>query len=92
MSKLIIQVGGGLVQDVFRSGKGKMTKVFIVDFDDEEFVLEEITQTKDLSGAYLGAYIIEQDINKLPINSDVDLIIKAYEKSHQYTKGANNVV
>jgi hypothetical protein len=80
MSKIIIQLQGGLVQDVFIKGRGIPTKAITVDEDVEGTDSEDITSInlkgKKTYEACLGTW----DINKLPKDSDVDRIVKAYSK------------
>ena len=90
MAKIIIQVQGGLVQDVFIKGRGKLTKAIVVDEDVENYVPKMITSVK-LTEYQLGArntkpatykaHIHTEEITRLPKNSDVDKIVKEYERS-----------
>lgn len=78
MSRLIIQVGGGLVQDIFKMGKGPIGRIFVVDFDDEDSDEDRVTRTKDSDGNNIAALVSEPGISKLPQDSDVSLIMQEY--------------
>jgi hypothetical protein len=79
MSSIIIQVGGGLVRDVFKTGKGDPRQVIVVDFDVEGE--EGTTKTEDADGAFLEAMVQDYGFSKLPRGSDVDRIVKAWTKN-----------
>lgn len=80
MSKIIIQLQGGLVQDVFKVGKGPVTGYITVDEDEDADPQDQTTvktgKGKDYSAVCGGIH----SINKLPKGSDVDRIVKAYLK------------
>lgn len=81
MSKLIIQVGGGLVQDVFKKGLGVIEEVITVDFD----VDDSLSDPGNIKIPFGKAGYIEADVQKmrvrrLPKDCDVDKIVKAYLK------------
>lgn len=88
MSKIIIQLQGGLVQEVFIQGKGIPTKAIVVDEDVEGAEPDNITSVRiKTEKTSLGrgtfeyeACIHTEAINVLPRGSDVDCIIKAYIK------------
>jgi hypothetical protein len=80
MSKIIIQLMGGLVQDVFIKGKGVPTRAIVVDEDVEGADPEDITTVKIGKDETYEACIHTEALNKLPQGSDVDLIIKKYLK------------
>ena len=82
MSKIIIQVQGGLVQDVFIKGKGIPTKAIIVDEDVEgtdDYTSVEIKRP-GLGNKTYEACIHTEAISKLKKGCDVDLIVKEYLK------------
>lgn len=90
MAKIIIQISGGLVQEVFIKGKGIPTKAIVVDEDAEGSDMEDITTveipggTCDSKGKCTRDYdavIHTEAINVLPKNSDIDRIVKAYQKN-----------
>ena len=107
MSRIIIQLAGGLVADVFIQGNDIPPSAIVVDEDVEGADPKEITSvtipapiklskkeskvwdkkalqkaTKDLDlGKVYEACIHTELIGKLPKNSDVDRIVKAYLKS-----------
>jgi hypothetical protein len=84
MSAIVIQLQGGLVQDVFIKGTGAPTKAIVVDEDVEDADSEDITTVKgshEIEGDYEACIHIEP-INNLPNGSDVDRIVKEYLKSH----------
>jgi hypothetical protein len=83
MSSIIVQLQGGLVQDVFLRGRGKPTKYITVDEDSEGADPDDITSVKVDYGtlkddhdyeAVCGCYKISQ----LPKDSDVAKMVKAY--------------
>jgi hypothetical protein len=74
---------GGLVQEVFIRGTGAPTKAIVVDEDVEgadSEDSEDITTIKSDGGFDYEACIHTEALNKLPRNSDVDKIVKAYLK------------
>jgi len=79
MSTIIIQLEGGLVQDVFIKGTGKPSKATIVDFDIEGMV-DGYTQAYDKEDCLLEAAIHTESIHKIPIDCDLDRLFKAYKK------------
>ena len=80
MSKIIIQLQGGLVQDVFIQGRGIPTKAIVVDEDVEGSDAEDITSVKLSRKKTYEAWIHTADINRLHKDTDVDRIVKAYQK------------
>jgi hypothetical protein len=85
MSKIIIQLQGGLVQDVFIQGVGNPTKAIVVDEDIEGAEPNEITTVKVDYGTLKNedtfeAYIHTESIKPLPKGCDVEKIVKAYLK------------
>ena len=78
MSKIIIQLQGGLVQDVFIKGRGIPTKAIVVDEDTEGADSDEIITITLKKGDSYEACIHTEAINKLPKGSDVDRIVNKY--------------
>jgi len=83
MSKIIVQVEGGLVQGAFLLKNSlfpndKVDGVIVLDFDVEGADGDEITETRDKDGALLEAVIHEEDIMTLPKGSDVQRLALAY--------------
>ena len=79
MSEIIIQLDGGLVQEVFIRGKGIPTKAIVVD--------EDVEGTDDYTSINIGkskipyeACIHTERIARLKKGCDVDLIVKEYLK------------
>lgn len=86
MAEIIIQLQGGLVQDVFICGRGKVTDAIVVDEDVEGADPEDITTVKVGTGKNRRLYdacIHMEGISKLPVGSDVDKIITKYLKRRQ---------
>jgi hypothetical protein len=90
MAEIIIQISGGLVQEVFIKGKGIPTKAIVVDEDAEGSNLDEITtveipggtcDSKGICTRNYEAVVHTEAINVLPKNSDVDRIVRAYQKN-----------
>lgn len=79
MSKIIIQLQGGLVQDVFIKGTGNPTKYITVD-EDEDADPTEQTTVKIGRGKTYRAVCGMHAISKLPKGSDVDHIVIKYLK------------
>jgi hypothetical protein len=84
MSKIIIQLQGGLVQDVFLRGTGKVNGYITVDedyegADDEEITKVEIIRDKtpDTYEAVCGG---PYKLGDLPKGSDVDKMVTAFLK------------
>ena len=84
MSKIIIQIQGGLVQDTFISGRGKLTETIVVneDVEDADSNDPKITSVRLGRSKTYEACIHATDINRLPKGSDVDRIIKQWEKDN----------
>jgi hypothetical protein len=82
MSKIIIQLQGGFVQDVFIQGTGKPTGYITVDEDYEGADAEDITTVKAESGNdYEAACGGPYEISRLPKDSDVDKMVVAFLKA-----------
>jgi hypothetical protein len=78
---IIIQLQGGLVQDIFIKGKNLTDlRAIIVDEDVEGADPERITETRSADGGLLEACVHTEVIKQLPKNSDMDKIVKAYDK------------
>lgn len=78
MSRIIVQLHGGLVQDVFiQAARGRLF-VYVVDEDVEGAEPREITKIKIGKGKTYEAAIHRTGLSELPKGSDVDKIIKAY--------------
>jgi hypothetical protein len=82
MSIIVIQLQGGLVQDVFVSGKGAPTLVYVVDEDVDDIDEECLTKYETESGSYEAA-IHTDSVKPLPKGSDMALAVKAYDKAHR---------
>jgi hypothetical protein len=80
MSKIIIQLQGGLVQEVFITGKGTPTKAIIVDEDTEGVDRDETTYYTTEDGNSAEACIHTEDIAKLRPGCDMDNAVKTYLK------------
>jgi len=84
MSKIIIQLMGGLVQDVFIKGTGKLESAIVVDEDVEGPDPEDITSVKikrpGLGNMTYEACIHTEGISRLKKGCDVDLIVNKYLK------------
>ena len=84
MSRIVIQMEGGLVQDVFISGIGKPTTAVIVDFDTEGADDQELTSIDDTGGwKRIDACIHTEKLHTLPRKSDVARLVKAYDKKQE---------
>lgn len=75
---IVIQLQGGLVQEVFRVIHGDPTAVIIVDEDTEGADPEEITTVQTKNGKTYEACIHHEEISVLPSNSDVGRIVQKY--------------
>jgi hypothetical protein len=78
MSKIIIQLDGGLVQDVYLWGRGKITKAIIVDEDIEMCDPDLFVEVKLGRGETYKASVHSNTVSKLPKGSDVEKMVKAY--------------
>jgi hypothetical protein len=76
MSKIIIQVSGGIVQAAFLIDKkvDKLEKIIVVDFDTDGNVDEKTTIVNEDLYAYIG----ELEISSMPRNCDVEKLLKQY--------------
>ena len=77
MSRIIIQMDGGLVQDVFIQGRGKITNAIIVD-EDVEMCDPDLIVTVPIGRGKYRASVHSNSVSRLPKDSDVDRIVKAY--------------
>jgi hypothetical protein len=76
--QIVIQLDGGLVQDVFLRGTGKITKAIIVDEDVEMCDPDNIiTVPLGQRGKY-KATVHSNTVPRLPKDSDVDKMVRAY--------------
>jgi hypothetical protein len=84
MSKIIIQLQGGLVQDVFLKGTGKVTGYITVDEDYEGADDEEITAVNiPASGTEVPYEAVcggPYEVKNLPKESDVDKMVTKFLK------------
>jgi len=82
MSKIIIQLQGGLVQDVFLRGTGRNTGYITVDEDYDGADAEDITTVKAKTGDdYEAVCGGPYKISRLPKDSDVGKMITAFLKA-----------
>jgi hypothetical protein len=79
MSKIIIQLQGGLVQDVFLRGRGKPTKYVTID-EDEDADPKDQTEVKLGRGKTYRAVVGCHEVSRLPQKSDVAHIVNKYLK------------
>ena len=79
MSNIIIQLQGGLVQEVFTTGEGKPDLVYIIDEDTEDIDDECLTTYKTASGKTGRAVIHTGSINPLPKDCDMARAMDAFE-------------
>jgi hypothetical protein len=78
MSEIIIQLDGGLVQDVFLRGTGEITKAIIVDEDVEMCDLDNVLSTNIGRGETYRASVHSNEVTPLPVDSDVDKMVTTY--------------
>jgi hypothetical protein len=79
MSKIIIQLQGGLVQEVFITGEGEPGLVYIIDEDTEDIDDECLTKYKTVSGKTGEAVIHTDSVNPLPEDCDMARALNAFE-------------
>ena len=79
MSILVIRLEEGLVHSAFIRGSGEVTVVYTVDFDTEGYD-DKPTTTVDSNGGLLEAAIMCTEVYPLPPASDIDRVLKEYEK------------
>jgi hypothetical protein len=82
MAKVIVQVSGGLVQDVFKTEDGNINGVVIMDFDTEGEDGDNLTITQDDQGSEINACIYEMPFSELPADCDV---LRLYNKWKEET-------
>ena len=78
MSKIIIQLDGGLVQDVFLRGTGKITGAIIVDEDVEMCDPDNLVSVEIEKDKVYTASVHSNKVSRLPKDSDVDKLVKVY--------------
>ena len=81
MAELVIHLEGGLVQWVYKRGRGAINGCVIVDFDTESAELDELTTVKAKDGGDTQAVIHDEGIVKLPKGCDIDKLVAAYDKA-----------
>jgi hypothetical protein len=77
MSNIIIQLQGGLVQDVFIKGTGKITGYITID-EDEDADPKDQTKVKLGRGKTYRAVVGCHKISRLPKGSDVAKMVTAF--------------
>lgn len=82
MSKIIVEVEGGLVHNAFLLQNelfpGPVDGVLVMDFDTDGADGDEVTETRDKHGALIEALMHEESINKLGTGSDYEQLANAY--------------
>lgn len=78
MSEIVIQLDGGLVQDVFLRGTGEITKAVIVDEDVEMCDPDNLLSVELGKGKVYTASVHTNTVSQLPIDSDVDKMVARY--------------
>ena len=78
MSRIIIQLEGGLIQDVFKTGSNAVTEAVVMDFDCEGANPSDITTIKHKLGP-VRAIIGTHKITKLPNNCNISYLLRAYD-------------
>ena len=91
MSRIIVQIGGGLIRDVYKVGKGEPKEVVVVDLEPEQDEINSfdpvcVTSYEDESGKEAQAIIQDYGFSKLPKNCDVIRSVKAWEKNWKKKK------
>jgi hypothetical protein len=81
MSKIIIQLQGGLVQDVFIKGLGKPTAAIVID-EDTEGTDDYLTYVGE-DGEEHQASIHTEKISKLFKGCDMERAMKAYQSTQK---------
>jgi hypothetical protein len=79
MAEIIIQLDGGLVQDVLICGTGKITDAIVVD-DDVEMCTDNLIKIKLDKNRTYTASVHMDGVHKLLKGSDVDKMVAAYLK------------
>jgi hypothetical protein len=80
MSRIIVQLDGGLVQDVFIQGRGKIIGAVIVDEDVQMCDPDNFVQVKIGRGKMYTASVHSNTVSRLKKDCDVDKMVKAYLK------------
>lgn len=80
MAEIIIQLDGGLVQDVLICGTGKITDAIVVDEDVEMCDPDNLIKIKLNKDRTYIASVHMEGVHKLLKGSDVDKIVAAYLK------------
>jgi len=78
MSEIVIQLDGGLVQDVFLRGEGTITKAIIVDEDVEMCDPDNLLSVEIGKGKVYTASVHSNTVTPLPVDSDVDKMVATY--------------
>jgi hypothetical protein len=85
MSRIIVQMGGGLIRDVFKTGKGDPKEVVVVDLEAEQDEIDSdpdrAVRYKDKEGKISCAIIQDYGFSKLPENCDVIRSIEVWKKN-----------
>jgi hypothetical protein len=81
MSKIIIQLQGGLVADVFVVGTGTPTEIIVIDEDTDGVGDEDLTMVKLGKRGTYEAVVHSETPNPLPEDSDVAKMVRAFDKA-----------
>jgi hypothetical protein len=81
MSRIVIQLSGGLVADQFLIGTGTPTEVIIIDEDVDQADEDEITTVKINKKQTYRALVHAETLNHLPLNSDVARMLRTFDEN-----------
>ena len=80
MAELVIQLEGGLVQWVYKRGKGEITGSVVIDFDTEGADKDEVTTVTGDDDRPTEAVIHDEGFVTLKPGCEIDRLIEAYNK------------
>ena len=80
MAKIVIQLDGGLVQWVYKRGRGEITGCIVLDCDTEGADEDELTTIVGDDGRPTDAVIHDEGFVDLPKGCEIDRLIEAYNK------------
>jgi hypothetical protein len=80
MAEIVVHLDGGLVQWVYKRGRGEITGCVIVDCDTEGADEDELTVTTNDKGETIDAVVHDEGFVSLKPGCEIDRLVDAYDK------------
>jgi hypothetical protein len=81
--RIVIEIEGGLVQNVYTIADGETNNAVVVDYDTEGADSDDITFSKDSGGGQIEAIVHTEQLIKLPTNCDARRLVEAYDTANR---------